>query len=377
MCTSGCGTSVAILLRRRNSASLSATGCWFQNTSPSLLTEISMFSGLVCRAMLVSFGRLTGIVCVTTGIVMRKMMSSTSITSTSGVVLIEETTSSSSLLLEPTFIAMGRAPGRSSTSCRRAHARAHQDAVQVGAEAANGFHGHLVATDQPVVAEHRWNGDEETERGHDQCLADRASHLVDRSLTGDADGRQRVVDAPDRSEQADEGGCRADRGEECQAVLQAALNIVQAALNVHRNPGVVVDVLGQGALVVLARFQAAVGDEAECGACLQRLGRLCDALRLAETLLRRLRLARELETLVQLGHQDVPASHAHQRQDDERAAGDVIALRPEGVQSVRVIDGFLGCRRHGHGCRRDGGRRVRGCLLYTSDAADEEDSVDL
>ena len=48
--------------------------------------------------MLVSFGSVSGTVCVTTGIVIRKMISSTSITSTSGVVLIVETTSSSSLL---------------------------------------------------------------------------------------------------------------------------------------------------------------------------------------------------------------------------------------------------------------------------------------
>ena len=42
----------------------------------------------LATAMLVSFGSDTWIVCVTTGIVIRKMISSTSITSTSGVVLI-------------------------------------------------------------------------------------------------------------------------------------------------------------------------------------------------------------------------------------------------------------------------------------------------
>src|SRR4249919_2348865 len=95
----------AILLRRWNNASVSGTRVWFQKMSPSLLTEMLMFSGLVATARLVSLGKDSWIVWVTTGIVIRKMISSTSITSTSGVVLIVETTSSSSLA-EPTFIAM-------------------------------------------------------------------------------------------------------------------------------------------------------------------------------------------------------------------------------------------------------------------------------
>ena len=110
MCTSGCGFITATFLSRWNSASLSATGWLFQNTSPSRLTEISMFSGRVWRAMLVSLGRVIAIDCVTTGMVIRKMISSTSITSTSGVVLIVLVTSSSSPP-EPMFMAMAFAPG--------------------------------------------------------------------------------------------------------------------------------------------------------------------------------------------------------------------------------------------------------------------------
>ena len=183
-----------------------------------------MFSGLVWRAMLVSFGSCTGTVCVTTGIVIRKMMSSTSITSTSGVVLMAETTSSSS----PSR-ADGHGHGGSSglsAAPARLHARAHQHAVQVGAEAAHRFHRHLVAAHQPVVAEHRRHRDRQADGRHDQRLADRAGDLVDRGLAGDADRRQRVVDAPDRAEQADERRRRADRGEEREAVLQAALDVV-------------------------------------------------------------------------------------------------------------------------------------------------------
>src|SRR6476659_8116902 len=198
--------------------------------SPSLLTEMSMFSGLVWRAMLVSLGNTTGMVCVTTGIVIRKMMRSTSITSTSGVVLMAETTSSSSPSA-PTVMAI--AFSRSARDRGRRQARAHQDAVQVGAEAAHRLHRHLVAADQPVVAEHRRHRDRQTDRGHDQRLADRAGDLVDRRLAGDADRRQRVVDAPDGSEQADERRRRADRGEEGEAVLEAALDVVDAALHAH------------------------------------------------------------------------------------------------------------------------------------------------
>src|SRR5688572_27125408 len=239
MCTSGCGFIVATFFSRWNSASLSATSCAFQNTSPSLLTEISMFSGFVWRAMLFSLGRFSATVCVTTGIVIRKMISSTSITSTSGVVLMLETTSSSPPLSLPTFMAMGYSSGLSGCggSARRG-ARAHQHAVQVGGEAAHRLHRDLVAANQPVVAEHRRHRDRQADGRHDQRLAHRAGDLVDRSLPGDADRRQRVVDAPDRAEQADERGGRTDRREEGQAVLQARLHVVDRALHAHRDPGV-------------------------------------------------------------------------------------------------------------------------------------------
>src|SRR6185295_15473465 len=178
MCTSGCGFIVAILLSRWNSASLSGTGCMFQKMSPSLLTEISMFSGLVCRAMLVSLGSWTAIVCVTTGIVIRKMMSSTSITSTSGVVLIAETTSSSSPSAEPTVIAMAGSSALGGGDRGGHRPCAHQHAVQVGTEAAHRLHRDLVAADEPVVAEHRRHRDRQTDGGHDERLADRAGNLV-------------------------------------------------------------------------------------------------------------------------------------------------------------------------------------------------------
>src|SRR6187397_2996961 len=166
MWTSGCGVITAIFFRRWNSASLSAIGCVFQNTSPSLLTAISMFSGLVCRAMLVSFGSATGTVCATTGIVIKKMISSTSITSTRGVVLIAETTSSSSPE-NPTFMAMASAPVVESARGGGADLGTHQHAVQFSAEAAYRLHRHLVAADEPVVAQHRGHRDRQADGRHD------------------------------------------------------------------------------------------------------------------------------------------------------------------------------------------------------------------
>src|SRR5665213_765206 len=116
-------------------------------------TEIVMFSGLVSRTSLRSFGNCTGTELRTTGTVIRKMIKSTIITSTSGVVLMVEIGSSSSPD-EPTFIDMGLRPCRW-LRCRQQHR------VQVGGEAAHALHRGLVAADQPVVAEHRRHGDRE------------------------------------------------------------------------------------------------------------------------------------------------------------------------------------------------------------------------
>jgi len=87
--------------------------------SPSLLMEIVMFSVLRLRDDVALLGSSMGTCWMTTGIVIRKMMSSTSITSTSGVVLMADMTSWSSSASWPTVMAMGVRPlpswsGRSS-----------------------------------------------------------------------------------------------------------------------------------------------------------------------------------------------------------------------------------------------------------------------
>src|ERR1700740_2668060 len=122
-----------------------------------------MFSGLVFNTRLRSTGNLIGTLLITPGLVIRKMISSTSMTSTSGVVLMVETTSSSPPS-EARVIAM--VLGLLDALCRGHDAR-QQHRVQVGREAAHFFHGVLVALDQPVVAQHGRNGDEQAEGGHD------------------------------------------------------------------------------------------------------------------------------------------------------------------------------------------------------------------
>src|ERR1700733_6370340 len=70
-----------------------------------------MLSGLVWVGWLLSLGRATGTVWVTTGMVIRKMINNTSMTSTKGVVLIADRTSSSSPpSAGPTCIAISGGP---------------------------------------------------------------------------------------------------------------------------------------------------------------------------------------------------------------------------------------------------------------------------
>src|SRR3954471_22141329 len=135
-------------------------------------TEMMMFSGLVSRTSTRSLGSVRGTDVVTTGIVIRKMMSSTSITSTRGVVLMLDITSSSSPLDGPTAIAMANSFGVPESRLRGLAGRAQDHGVEFIAELAHFVHHRLVAACQPVVAEHRGNRDCQAERRHDQRFAD-------------------------------------------------------------------------------------------------------------------------------------------------------------------------------------------------------------
>src|SRR5262245_40225667 len=147
MWTSGCGWMTAIVFSFSKSAFESRMYSMFQNTSPSLFTAITMFSGLVCVTTLRSFGRSTGTCWTTTGIVIRKMMSSTSITSTSGVVLMAAITSCSVFSTSwPTVIAIANLlAGGGDGALRDVLVAAHEDHVEVGREGAQVVHRDLVA----------------------------------------------------------------------------------------------------------------------------------------------------------------------------------------------------------------------------------------
>src|SRR6185503_6730972 len=271
MCTSGCGFFTATSFKREKS-SPSSTNWLFQNTLPSRSTAITMFSGLVCVGRFLSFGRSSAMLWITTGIVIRKMISRTSITSTSGVVLICELSSSSSWA---TCIAM------SDHLVRRVSA-AEQHHLHAAAEAAHVLHRHAVAAHQPVVAEHGRHRDRQAERGHDQRLAHRPRHLVDRRLPGDADRGERVVDAPDRAEETDERSGRAYGGEEGEPGLQTVVDDIDRPVERHREPGIEIDVLLALAGVILHRDGALLGHEAEGAVLAQARGALVHVLRLPE-----------------------------------------------------------------------------------------------
>ena len=141
-----------------------------------------------------------------------KITSSTSMTSISGVMLMS---------------LIGGGPGLRS---RRPKAMAAQPAAGAAASTiisrrscAKPSSSASLARDplaEDVVGEHR--GDRHRQAGgrHHQRLADRAGDLLDRDRARRRDAEQRVVDAPDGAEQADEGRGAADRGEQHLAELQ-------------------------------------------------------------------------------------------------------------------------------------------------------------
>src|SRR5687767_14887109 len=143
---------------------------------PAGSTEIMMFSGLVSRTSTRSLGKETGIEVVTTGMVIRKMISNTSITSTRGVVLISEMTSSSDV--SPTAMDMAVLLGRAGGRLRGLAGGAHDHGVQFVGELTHLVHHRLVAARQPVVGEHRGDGDRKADGRHDQRFTHRAGHLV-------------------------------------------------------------------------------------------------------------------------------------------------------------------------------------------------------
>src|SRR5512140_1302010 len=274
ICTSGCGVFFGTTLSLATSASTFGTLASYQKMWPPWSTEMMMFSGLVSRTSTRSLGRTTGIEVVTTGMVIRKMISSTSITSTRGVVLMVEMTSSSSPPDGPTAIDM-KSSGTAGRRLRGLPGRAQDHGVEFLAELAHLVHHGLVAPGQPVVAQHRGNRYRQPDRRHDERLAPRARDLVDRSLAGNADRRERVVDAPYGANEADEWRSRSDGGQEGQPALGGGVDAVHGAGNAHGNPLGHRDVALEPPMIG-GGLHPRLGDEAVSAVLFQPTGAIAD-----------------------------------------------------------------------------------------------------
>ena len=185
-------------------------------------------------------------------------------------------------------------------------------AVQVVGERREVLHDRLVAADQPVVGEHRRHRDDEAERGHDQRFADRAGDDVDRGLARRADLDQRAVDADDGTEQADERSGRTDGREEGEAFTETRADRALAAGQAVGHPVVLVDRIGQLAVLVLGDQR--IVDDRAIGAARFELGRgLAKVRRVPEAGADLAALADDLLLLHQLGEQDVETEQRHER----------------------------------------------------------------
>src|SRR5688572_7351978 len=159
--------------------------------------------------------RSTGLPSISSGVTTMKMISSTRQTSTSGVTLISDRTAFS-----PLPRALAARPNCMGSSCRPSDALLLDEEVD---QLRRGV-GHLHL--QPLehvgeVVEHpgRGNGHAEAERGGDEGLGDTGRDRADAARAGERHTAERVDDADDGSEQADEGRGRRDRREAADALL--------------------------------------------------------------------------------------------------------------------------------------------------------------
>ncbi len=119
----------------------------------------------------------------------------------------------------------GRAGGGGSAAAGRGFVQ--KQFAQVEGEAFEiGFHTADPAPEQ-VVGQHGGNGHGQARRRHDQRLADRTGDAIDRYRSAPGQRRERMVDAPDRAEQADERRRGSHGGQQHLPELQASQDAVQ------------------------------------------------------------------------------------------------------------------------------------------------------
>ena len=204
----------------------------------------------------------------------------------------------------------------------------------------------LVAAQQEVVAEHRRNRYRQAHGGHDQCLADRAGDLVDRGRAGAADAHQRVVNAPDRAEQADKRRGGTNGGEDREAGLQACLAAVQAAAQVHVDPVAEAEAAVQLVVTLFVVFLGLLALQRKLAERTAVAAELVQAFGQAGAVPELVGAAGEAVVAPQVPGLDQdhgPGGDRHEQQDQRRGAGDPVALCPEQGQ----VHGGARGNRHG------------------------------
>jgi hypothetical protein len=157
-----------------------------------------------------------------------------------------------------------------------------------------------------------------------------------------------------------------------QAALEFAVDAVNGALDAHADPLVQGNVTHQ-AIVLLGGVQACCGNELVGTVFVQSGCALCNCTRTPEFFCGFTRMGTCLALLQHLHRQDVPASHAHDGQDQQYALGNAVGPAPQGGNAVGVLcsgssfrllgSSRVGCNRCGSGSRyrrgslRDCGRR--------------------
>ena len=124
---------------------------------------------------------------------------------------------------------------------------------------------------------------------------------------------QRVEDAHDGAEQTDERRHRTDGGEERQPALQLAVDLLDRALQRHRDPLVQIDAIGQATVMVRGGAQAVFGDGAVLIALVRRSTPSFSEGAVQNCFSTSLAGGRELALIPELGEDDVPGDQRHQQ----------------------------------------------------------------
>ncbi len=191
----------------------------------------------------------------------------------------------------------------------------------------------LVAAHQRVVAQHRGNGHGQAQRRHDERLANRACHLVYGGLAGRAYGQQRVVNTPDRAEEADKGRRGAHGGKNGQAGLQLGREFVYGVAQCARDP--VADIqrimqMGLGVAVVQRGFAAFKHQLAErVGGVAAKFGQARGKVFAVPEVFGAFCNLFVLDQVKRLDDDDHPRRERHDQQQQCDGFGDDIALGPD------------------------------------------------